>query len=406
MKPSISRVVGAAILVIVELLWGKAPAAAAVPLRFAFTQHFNISLMDVTGGGRQAVTTRGTNPSARNPISYPWYQWSPDGQYLLLLRKASAANLLLLNPKGVVVRTLATAQFPADFNPSWAIDADRIVFVASSKPASGGAFQHTVKTVDVHGHQAFGWNYRSVEGCGGAAPDPAASMYWAETGLGGVAPSMQWSIGQHLAIYSQSCRGGLNLTDTRTGVNRPLGLRPATWNEASLSTLGTLAVTTQDCNSIPNCDTRIVLINTHSGAIVRTVGRGELPSWSRDGSILYFVQRTKSKILRLMDSTGRVMEIPTYNSAVWRANASGLQPRKLVHVSAYGFGPITTTNQGRTILFSRVDNDTNLWRHRLRNGSFTPRLLALYGPTVRIERLDAAGMTTLVAAAGQPVAQP
>jgi len=104
--------------------------------QFAFTQNNNVYLMHATGGGRQTVTTQGIGYQTVGGIVYPWYSWSPDGRYILLVKWRTTGNsgiLFLLNQQGTVLRTLATLPAPADFWPTWAIDADQIAFVAAQR---------------------------------------------------------------------------------------------------------------------------------------------------------------------------------------------------------------------------------------------------------------------------------
>src|SRR5690349_19176558 len=108
-----------------------APAPPTLPVLVAFTRAHNVYLMSGAGGRSAAITTRG----GVSGIQYPAYSWSPDGKYLLLLRwhsNSSKGDLLLLNQRGKVLRTLAPSiPAPADFWPGWAIDADQIAFIAA-----------------------------------------------------------------------------------------------------------------------------------------------------------------------------------------------------------------------------------------------------------------------------------
>src|SRR4030088_482094 len=82
-------------------------AAQPAGPRIAITQNHNVFLVNLNGGGRNTVTTRGTSPTAQNSIAYQ-YAWSPDGKYLLLVKMQShlPTSLLLLDSGGKVLRTL------------------------------------------------------------------------------------------------------------------------------------------------------------------------------------------------------------------------------------------------------------------------------------------------------------
>lgn len=120
-----AKLTGVAWLMVLPLLMlASLPAnvrAAATPL-VAYLKHGNVFFVPVGGGGTTAVTTRGS--ADPNSVSYPWYQWSPSGRYLLLVRQQESYDLLLINRQGDLVRTLLHNMGQATFYPSWAIDAD------------------------------------------------------------------------------------------------------------------------------------------------------------------------------------------------------------------------------------------------------------------------------------------
>jgi hypothetical protein len=209
------------------------PPPPTIPL-VAFTRHNNVYVMSTAGTRVSAITTRGTGYPG---IAYPAYSWSPDGKYLLLVReytKSGKADLLLLNNSGKVIRTLATGiPGQADFWPGWAIDADQIAFVAGNTNT-----RHRVERVDTSGHRTFLFSYASSGGCGGGSDNPSEIAYWNEVGYQGNRPAISWSVKQHLAAYASGCGGGVNVTNTQTGVT---GTNRA-WDDPALSARGTLAV--------------------------------------------------------------------------------------------------------------------------------------------------------------------
>jgi Tol biopolymer transport system component len=108
------------------------------PVAFtAYAHGDNVYLMDAGGGAWTTVTTRAAGSGGS--IRYPYYSWSPDGKYLLLVRETdgrdahtpSTWDLLLMNRQGDLLRTLV-ARAPIDslFPPSWAVDGDQIAYVA------------------------------------------------------------------------------------------------------------------------------------------------------------------------------------------------------------------------------------------------------------------------------------
>jgi Tol biopolymer transport system component len=380
-------------------------------VQVAITENFNVSLINGLGGAKRIVTSKGTG---YNGVWYPHYAWSFDGKYLLLVRNSAGAShtlrsdLLLLDPTGAVLKTLVQLPNMGDFAPGWATDADQIAYVAWSKfPKNGTSPYYAVNAIDLQGHKRFLWGYRSTgEGCGGGIPDPAAQKYDGETGFGGLPQSLVWNTGRHLAIYSASCAGGLAMTDLRTGKSHFLGRPNQPWNEPALSRKGILAATVGTC--VPGkCDTRITLVNTASGAIVGNTGRGELPTWSPDSRTLYFVDQTPGKALKLQDPSGNKLTFITNVTSIWRANADGTHVLRLAAADAYGFGPLNITPDGGSLIYSSVDNDWNLYNHRLTGNRYTDQILKQYGPKVQIMRFDSGKAPVAIAPnAGQPATEP
>lgn len=373
--------------------------------QFAFSQNNNVYLMHATGGERQTVTTRGTVYRTVGGIVYPWYSWSPDGRYLLLVKwrtTGSTGILFLLNQQETVLRTLATVPAPADFWPTWAIDADQIAFVAAQRTDQAyGGFRNIVDRMDIGGHRTHLFNYKSHEGCGGGTGDPAEALYWGETGFGGNRLTMTWSMAQGVAAYTASCAGGVNLTDLRTLRTRNF----RSWQEPALSTRGALAVAgasfSPDRPSAPS----IMIVNPRSGGLVHGVAAGELPAWSPNGKFLYFVHRTPGPILQASDAYRNHRELHIIRSKVDRARADGTHITELYSTDAFGLGTLNVTRDGASLIFSRVDNDWALWRHR--QGNVLPATLGRYAPQVRILRLSIGrGESILAMNAGSPVVQP
>jgi Tol biopolymer transport system component len=405
------RRLGLLTLVALVLTLPSRGAAAATPVRVAFTRHFNVFLMNAAGTNTTTVTSRGTGYQG---TYYPWYQWSFDGKYLLLVRSEPLPksqrrqHLLLLDPAGHVLRDLAILPQSADFFPTWALDANQIAYVASENwPKSASAPLNTVNVADVLGNTHVAWRYRSTgEGCGGGSPDPADAVYWQETGFGGTPPSMQWSISRHQAIYSASCAGGLYLTDTRTRSTRALGQQGSRWNEAAISRAGKLAAVVETCPK-GICSRRVVLVNLNSGAIVRSIAAAQLPRWSADGQTLYFVKRVGGRTLHLQDESGNKYGFQTETSEIWRANGDGSHQLRLLSEDAYGFGPLSLTPDGHSIIFSRVDNDWGIFQHRLAGNRYTTAIVAKYGPKAAIQRFDSGHLPIFIANdAGSPAVQP
>ncbi len=222
-----------------------------------------------------------------------------------------------------------------------------------------------------------------------------------ELGLDNVASGMQWSIARHLAVFSASCRGGLNVTDTRTGHTQGLDPSGTTWYEPSLSPQGTLAVTAaRDLGSARS----IVLTSPVPGARSTSVAPGELPLWSADGHTLYFEQITAARPVPYVGTDGKQYAAPVNVSSLWRVGADGAAPSRSYTQNAYGLGSLSPLAGSAALAFSSVDNVTAAQQHYLRVGSYAPPLVE----HVRIMRLDLASdkATAVLIGAGRPEGQP
>ena len=369
------------------------------------TRNFNLVLIHPDGSS-SPVTTRGTG---YNGIYYPSYSWSPDGKYLAVLRATVAGNaylrgdLLLLDSTGKALRTLAQADPEADFPPTWASDGDQIAFAAAPSGDLRQPMRHVVERVDMQGHAQPLFTYSSHEGCGGGTSDAAEQRYFQAIGGFGIAPRMQWSLTAHRALYTASCAGGVNLTDTRTGATQKLA---SVDNTATLSPSGVLA----GMLGRNGAGTSQIAIGRLGSEAYDVAATGELPLWSNDGKYVYFVQRTQGGVYPLTDALGNRNAFPIYTSAVWRLNADGSNPVRLLSESAFGFGPLQSSRDGHLLFFERIDNNTALWQHRLPGNRYTQALAAQYPPAISVLRLDLSGptatVTTVAMDAGQPAVQP
>ncbi len=384
-------------------------AATSLVARVAVTQANNVYLIDAQG--RRAITTLGTGSRG---VSYPTYSWSPDGTYLLLVRdrvdpktaQPAGSDLLLLDRSGAVLRTLGHPAQYADFAPTWADDGDQIAYLATTPPTVNAPMR-TVDAVDVRGVTRVLFSYKVQDGCGGGTADPAEFQQWQQVGYEGRAPAFQWSIAGRRALYSATCAGGINVTNTYTGQTRRLATMTdeATANPADATLVAGTRPAPRDTAS------QLVLSRLPSGGAdttVVTLGSGELPRWSRDGRTLYFVRRTPGAIYHLRDNYGNRLDLQTYTSAIWRAGSDGTGQRRLLAENAYTFGPLQLSPDGRALIYTRVANDDALWAHRLPGDRIDTTYLSAFQPALSVERLDlvTGAVGTLAAPAARPAVQP
>jgi hypothetical protein len=259
-------------------------------------------------------------------------------------------------------------------------------------------------SVDPHGRRAPLWSFFEAVGCGGGTSDPSAQLHWRETGFGSVAMTFSWRTAQRLAVYTPTlCVGSVDVTDTRTDRTGQLGQHPLWWHEGVLAPNGAVVAAVIPAGQ----DRTVVLAAPRPGTLGRAVAPGELPAWSRDGRVLYFVRRTPGPLLHLRDSLGNEADSQTYTTAVWQSRADGSGLQRIAAFDAFGTGPLQLAPDEHSLVFARVDNSWALWRHRLAGDVVTDALRARYGPRVAVVRLSLDGtLRTLVADAGQPAVQP
>jgi hypothetical protein len=151
----------------------------------------------------------------------------------------------------------------------------------------------------------------------------------------------------------------------------------------------------------------VVLVDPRTGAVRRNVARGELPTWSHDGRTLYFVQRTQQQNLGWQDAFGNTVGTTIFSTAIWQARSDGSGLSRLTTQDAYAFGPLSAMSDGKALIFALIDNSLNLWRHRQADNHIPDSVLAQYGPTTSVRRLDLAtrSLVTLATNAGRPEVQ-
>jgi len=378
----------------------RAGTSSPAQLHVAVAEGNKIVILNILGGDRKVIVT-GLSQSA-----HPWYSWAPDGKYLLVVRSRSAGSdwaLLLADRNGASVRTIARAVSSTGFYPAWAVDGDRIAYLAR---IARGHSAPTIDTVGPNGDKSPLWRYPETQqgGCGGGVSDPAQLALSAQTGSDGMTFPLQWSMSRHLAIAWVP--NGSALIDTRTGAVRHLGKPHQELGEVVLSSSGQLAATLSICVR-KQCGSQIVLADPRTGAVTRIVGQGELPTGSPDGRFVYFVRRVPGRLLHVKDTRGNAASFQTYTSSIWRADQDGSHLRRLASEDAYGFGFLNVTPDGQSLVFSRVDNEWKLWGHRLADDRYTDRLLRRYGPRVQVQRLDIGRPPVTIATdAGMPAIQP
>jgi hypothetical protein len=154
----------------------------------------------------------------------------------------------------------------------------------------------------------------------------------------------------------------------------------------------------------------VVPADRQTGKAVRNVGPGELPAWSRDGRLLYLARRAIGATVHAGCPCGN---LPMMRCEIWRANADASHLVQITQRDAYTFGPIQLSADGRTAVFSVVDNQWDLWRQSLLHGLHllegedAATLLAQHGPRISIagQDLKMHKLKTLVVDASRPAVQ-
>ena len=234
----------------------------------------------------------------------------------------------------------------------------------------------------------------------------AENLRWNETGYGGIAPVMQWSVKQHLTIYSVGyfCgNGDVHSRDLNSGKTVQV---PGV--EAALSHSGTIVtILGNGTLGLKLCESpgMVAMVHPAGAPGSRAITTGELPTWGIGDKHVYFVQRTTRQVL------GDPMDYATRacTSSIWRANGDGSHLQRLLVQDVFAFGPLQLTADGQSLIFSSVENPWNIWRHQPTTiAGYTPDFVKAYGPqvSVRMLNLSTGKLTTLVHNAGRPAVQP
>ena len=386
-------------LLIMALSHGSVRAAGS-PL-VAYLKNNNVFFIPAAGSSATAVTTRGH--SGANGLSYPWYQWSPSGRYMLLVRQPAKGgyDLLLINRQGDLVRTLLRNVGAGSFYPTWAIDADVMAYslYADTTP---NYFVFSAYQVDLHGRSSLLWKAKGGGGCdfGTGDEDPALPLYLSESPH--LHAGMSWSATERLAVYRTSpCPGvPLNLTDFLKGTTVYLGDGETVWRNAALSRDGRFVASIETVTRASVGET-IVVADAQTGSIRTRLGSGTSPVWSSDFRHIYYSEQRVSHVLPFKPDHA---QSPSMISTIWSVTPSGTERTMLLRQPVYVYGRIQPTPDGRSLIFSSVDNCDVLWQHRLPGDTFDANLLKLYGPHVRIQKLDIGGaLQTLAVDGGTPV---
>lgn len=134
----------------------------------------------------------------------------------------------------------------------------------------------------------------------------------------------------------------------------------------------------------------------------------ECAHWSRDGRWLYFVIRTRLRRLRFRlevpPAPWETIRSSVYRCSVVRVHPDGASRQVVASQLGFGFADRNILADG-SVVFSRVGDDLNLWRHR-RLG-LTMRRVTRYEPHIRIERAHLDHHVRILVRRGHsPVVQP
>jgi pimeloyl-ACP methyl ester carboxylesterase len=401
------------------------PSAPNTPLskiHIAFTQNNNVYLMNADGTGRRVITTNGTAPTKPNAINYPWYQWSPDGKYLLLVRENGNKygnvglyghyyDLLLMNAAGHLIRTLVGGAPASEIDPTWAADADVYAYTSAIayQPATPTVF--TISGRDLSGHTLAQFKTSQfLSQCDtdpifGARPEsPKLAVPYRH----GLYETFQWSRKNPVAVFNISCAAPDVVMGSGVHVKLQIGSYAsgswAGWIWDTNSYFPSLQAVAERSCSFTWYDPCLSFVNLRTGVISDTLVHGSQPTWARSGRELFFVRQTLEQTLPIPSSS---YPIAIFATSVYIAPANLAQPRRLVTLQG-SVGPLHPSADGRFIVFASIDNPWELQRHLQEGSPFSDATTAQYAPPSLIQLLDVTTgkITTLVRNAENPQVQP
>jgi hypothetical protein len=415
--PRLIRSTAALVLTLSVLSWFILPAQAenadvAQPL-IASMQNGNIWLMNADGSDQRAITDDAAAEYQDDGTHYPWYEWSPDGQYLLIVKEQRAMNagppnngFLIYDAASGEVRTLVGDLGPIAFYPSWALDANQIVFV-SADPLTGTGDNYSLSTLDPEGTVTPLVDI-SGPACNlpsGNPTDPAYDLYLKEFGpFSGMIldRSIFWRSAENDLWFDTRC-GTAIYGAIGSGEQIDTGL-----DQIVVGPGGLIAGTT----SAASHGGDIVIASEPGGGDQRVLRNGGTPAWAMGSGDLFFVTiGFGTEYMNLTPADGDLLPALslTFNrSALWLAPANGSEPVKLVDRAAYAFGEPSPAADGSFVVFTRIENASELWENRLAGDTYTQALLDEFGPEARIQGFDreSGQLSTLATNAFRPRVQP
>lgn len=384
----------------------------------AFRKGGNVWLMNADGSDQRQLTTDGKQSSLDNLAEFPyavyqWHSWSPDGSYLLMVRdtylseggNASSRDFFLYDVVADTVTLLTSGLEPNPFQPAWALDTNQIAYISEEGDIYGDHqpldVTSTIDRIDLTGEILGSMsiaNRRTIPPEILYFQNPSLELWYQEylRGFYVALPAIQWSTNNDTALFFTGAGSVVELIWS-TGVSQVLGP-----GDPELAKDGSI---TGRVSSLPNGATTDA--SRPAGDLF-----GPLVGWSPDRSRYVFsTAETVRDQQRLTPADGSVewdRNLIDRHVVLWSANADGSDLQRLYEVEAFGLGVPSVAPDSSFVVFSEIENPTELWDNRLPGDLYNREVQETYAPHIRVMKVDLAtgGVTELAEDAGRPAVQP
>lgn len=368
-----------------------------------FTHERSIFVRPLVGGPWHRISDPLAKPRgyATTDFGTPYYYWAPDGKRLVLVPGflAPLSTAAVLAPSGRLLHAVVSDSEGATglgatalYGPFWAADADRLVYESVLAASPARISRPLIEGITAAGRRWRLWP-RGVRAVGAknvcqlqgvsSPPDPVNYLFSAEEHY--LSRFVQWDALAHVMVYL-GCHGTWRLVDTRTGRSHSL---PFSWlSRVDLSDTGLIAGTTGRG--------RVVIVDSRHPSRWNDVGRGYEPAWSPDGHWLFYVSRNLLRMLTFKMQwqppvrypppwfpKWYTVRSPVYRVSILRIASDGTRRRVMTSQPAFAFAQLNVLSDDRSVVFTRIPSDVNLWRHRAER--LTIKRVARYGPHMDIE---------------------
>ncbi len=288
---------------------------------------------------------------------------SPKGDLAAFIDTQNA-SLYVTSVKGDgTLRKLADKLAPV-YPVAWKPDASEIAYLVDTGNKDGDREVYSVMAVKVDGGEPrkIGDTQGIRIGCKANTTDPAELQYWIEAGTNGNRLLLSW-MPDGMLYYSLGCDGvgvGQIVQDGSKRDTVDAGLK-----QVQISPDGSQLLGIDSAGSLVN-----VKLSDHSVTKLTTAAPPEQVAWSPDGKFLYYSTAVVKDTIKLDSDTDKdrglkafgvwPFQTITYGVELHRLNLTANQDLSIYQATGRGLGHIAPSPDGSGVLFTFVQDASNL----------------------------------------------